>query len=115
MIRAGEKPTQLHNNCSGKHAAMLAFAKHTGADIETYDALENPVQQAILEIVSQFTGTPKDEIPIGIDGCAAPNFALSVKAMAKSFAKLVFPPDNFDDELREACRRIVTAMMIIPN
>src|SRR5215203_5377360 len=35
MIRAGEKPTQLHNNCSGKHAAMLAFGKHTGADLKT--------------------------------------------------------------------------------
>lgn len=115
IIRAGEKPSQLHNNCSGKHSAMLAFAKHTGADIQTYDALESPVQQAILEIVSQFTGTPKDEIPIGIDGCAAPNYALSVKAMAKSFAKLVLPPDNFSGELREACRRIVTAMLDYPE
>lgn len=115
MLRAGEKPNQMHNNCSGKHAGMLALAKHLGADLETYEALENPVQQAILETVSLFTGIPKDEIPIGIDGCAAPNFALPVSAMAKSFARLVFPPVSFDDETREACRRIVSAMMNYPQ
>jgi len=115
MLRNSEKPTQLHNNCSGKHAAMLAFAKHIGADIKTYDLIENPVQQAILETVSHFTETPKDEIPIAVDGCAAPNFALSVRAMAKGFLKLVFPPEDFDDNLREACRRIVTAMMNYPE
>ena len=37
MIRRGEKPTQIHNNCSGKHAAMLGFAKLIGADLKTYD------------------------------------------------------------------------------
>ncbi len=115
MIREGEKPTQLHNNCSGKHAAMLAFAKHIGADITTYDLIENPIQQQILETISRFTETPKDEIPIAVDGCCAPNFALSVRAMAKSFLKLVFPPADFDENLREACRRIVTAKMNYPE
>jgi L-asparaginase II len=115
MIRNAEPPTQLHNNCSGKHAAMLAFALTLGADIETYALIENPVQQNILETVADFTETPADEIPLAIDGCCAPNFALSVRAMAKGFLKLVFPPADFDDERREACRRIVTAMMNYPE
>jgi len=115
MIRACERPTQLHNNCSGKHAAMLGFAKHTGADIKTYDLIENPIQQAILEMVADFTETPAHEIPLAVDGCCAPNFALSVRAMAKGFLKLVFPPDDFDGELREACRRVITAMMNYPE
>lgn len=115
MIRALEKPTQIHNNCSGKHAAMLAFAKHIGADIETYEHLENPVQQAILECVAEFTEVTKDEIEIGVDGCAAPNFALPLSAMAKSFAKLVFPPKSLNVETREAVRRIVSAMMNYPE
>jgi L-asparaginase II len=115
MLRAGETPTQIHNNCSGKHAAMLAFARHIGADTKTYEFLENPVQQRILETVSYFTGTPREEIRIGIDGCAAPNFALSLRAMALSFARLVFPPKDLDEETREAVRRIVSAMMFYPE
>ncbi len=115
MIRAGEKPNQLHNNCSGKHTAMLALGKHFGADLESYESLENPVQQAILETVSLFTDVPKTEIKIGIDGCAAPNFALPLLAMALSFARLVFPPKSFDVETREACRRLVSAMISHPQ
>ena len=111
MIRNGEQPTQLHNNCSGKHSAMLAFAKHCGADLKTYDLLENPIQKAILQCVSDFTDIPPDEIKIGIDGCAAPNFAVPISAMAKSFARLVFPPQDFDSEIREACHWIMSAMM----
>ncbi len=115
MLRAGEQPTQLHNNCSGKHAAMLGFALMLGADIKTYDLIENPVQQAILQTVADFCETPAAEIPLAVDGCCAPNFALTVRAMAKGFLKLVFPPESFDVELREACRRITTAMMNYPE
>lgn len=115
MIRADEKPTQLHNNCSGKHAAMLAFTKHIGADVKTYEHLENPIQQAILKCVSDFTDISENQISLGIDGCAAPNFAVPISAMAKAFGRLVFPPESFDEEMREACRRIVSATMNYPN
>ena len=111
MIRTGEKPTQLHNNCSGKHSAMLAFAKYCGADLETYDLPENPIQKAILQCVSDFTDIPQGEIKIGIDGCAAPNFAVPISAMAKSFTRLVFPPKEFFTETKSACQIIVSAMM----
>lgn len=115
MIRNGEKPTQLHNNCSGKHSAMLAFAKIIGADLKTYDLIENPIQQAILEMVSRFCETPKNDIPIAVDGCCAPNFALSVRAMAQGFLKLVLPPEDFEEDLKNACRRVVSAMMNHPE
>lgn len=109
MIRADEKPTQLHNNCSGKHAGMLAFAKHIGANLETYLSLENPIQKAILETVSIFTEISLNEIKLGIDGCSAPNFAVPLNSMALAFAKLVNPPENFDEDLKNACKRIVSA------
>jgi len=115
LIKANEKPTQLHNNCSGKHASMLAFAKQIKANLETYEHLENSVQQKILETISEFSDVPKNEIKIGIDGCAAPNYAIPVSAMAKSFARLVFPPKSFDARMREACRRIVSAMISCPE
>jgi L-asparaginase II len=115
MQRAGEYPTQLHNNCSGKHAAMLAFAKHIDADLATYDAIDNPIQQAILEMTALFTEVPVEQIKTGVDGCAAPNFALPLSAMAKSFVNLISPPENFPSEVRDACSRIVSAMMSFPE
>jgi L-asparaginase II len=115
MIRSNEKPTQLHNNCSGKHAAMLALAKHIGADVKTYEQFENPVQQKVLGTVSIFTDVPENEIKIGIDGCALPNFALPISAMARAFAKLICPPESFDERLRDACRQTVSAMINFPE
>jgi L-asparaginase II len=114
MIADGEAPTQLHNNCSGKHAAMLALAKHIGADIEDYESLENRVQKRILRCVSEFTEVPEGEIAIGIDGCAAPNFAVSVSAMAKSFANLI-DPSKLHDKTQNAAARVVAAMMRFPE
>jgi L-asparaginase II len=115
MQRAGEHPTQLHNNCSGKHAAMLAFAKHIEADLTTYDSIDNPVQAHILETISLFTELPLGQIKIGVDGCAAPNFALPLSAMAKSFMNLIAPPENFPADVRAACTRIVSAMTNFPE
>lgn len=114
MIREGEKPSQLHNNCSGKHAAMLAFAKHIRADVSNYESSANPVQIAITKAVSDFTGIPVDEIAIGIDGCAVPNFAIPVSAMARSFAGLV-NPRKFNEIVKAACGRIVSAMCRFPH
>ena len=115
MIQNGETPTQLHNNCSGKHAAMLAFCVNGKHDITTYEQLEHPLQKQILAIVAQFTDVPAGAIKIGIDGCAAPNFAIPVSAMAKAFVRLVNPPKNFDEVTKKACRRIVAAMLEFPE
>ncbi|MDI1241992.1 MAG: asparaginase [bacterium] len=114
MLRVGEYATQLHNNCSGKHAAMLAFAKHIEADISTYELLENPVQQKILQAISQFTETPVDEIRIAIDGCVAPNFALPLQVMATAFMNLI-QPKKLDQRTQDASARIVSAMLNHPE
>ena len=113
MIRNGVKPTQLNNNCSGKHAAMLAFAKHIGADLDTYLSQESPVQKAIFEMVSRFTEVPESEFGIGIDGCSAPNFAVPISSMAKAFVKLVNPLN--EEKFASGCKRIVAAQMKYPK
>lgn len=110
-----EEPTVLHNNCSGKHAGMLALALHLGAPIETYDRADNEVQRQITSCVSQFSGMPVEEIAIGIDGCGVPTFGVSVRAMALMYARLVTVPADFDDATRAACRRIVSAMTKYPE
>ena len=115
MQRAGEYPTQFHNNCSGKHAGMLAVAKHIGADLATYDQLDNPVQQAILTAVSQICEVPVAKIRTAVDGCAAPNFAMPLASMARGFMNLMSPPESFDQATRNACERIVSSMKTFPE
>jgi L-asparaginase II len=114
MLAAGEKPTQLHNNCSGKHAAMLALAKHVGADTATYEQPESRVQKRILRCIADFAEVPEEQIAVAIDGCAAPNFAVPVSAMARSFANLVSPSD-LHESTRAAAARVVAAMLKYPE
>jgi L-asparaginase II len=111
----GEPPNVLQNNCSGKHAGMLALALHLGAPTDTYDKPDNPVQLAIGRTVSQFSDVPIEDIAVGIDGCGVPVFGITVRAMALMYARLISPPLSYDDETRNACRRIVSAMSSHPE
>jgi L-asparaginase II len=113
LVRNDEKPNQLHNNCSGKHSAMLAYCRHLNAELSTYNSYNHPLQIEILETIKRFCEV--EHVKLGIDGCAAPNFALPISSMAKSFAKLVFPPKNFNENERNACKTIVSAMTNFPE
>src|SRR5207237_1917378 len=74
LARNQQSPNVLQNNCSGKHAGMLALARRVGAPTETYDDSANPVQQAIAKTISQFADVPIDSIAFGVDGCGVPVF-----------------------------------------
>lgn len=116
VLRArNQAPNVLHNNCSGKHAGMLATALQIGAPIENYDSPENPVQIEIAKVVSQFTDIPVEDFAVAVDGCAAPIFGVSVRAMALAYARLVSPPSNFDKTTRDACERVVRVMTAHPE
>jgi len=110
-----EQPSALHNNCSGKHAGMLAVAVHLGAPIDNYERPENPVQKMIADFVSQFSGVAVTDLAVGIDGCTAPAFGMTVKAMALAYARLVSPPPSFDKKTRDACERIIRVMTAYPE
>jgi L-asparaginase II len=105
----GERPTAVHNNCSGNHAGMLALATHLGADVKTYHLPENPAQREVFRAVSQFSGLAVEELDYAVDNCAAPTFALTVGTMALMLARLVSP------ESGSAARRLVGAMMAHPE
>jgi len=115
LARKGEPPSVLQNNCSGKHAGMLALALHVGAPTDSYDQLSNPAQQEILQVVAEFSGVPVDEIAIGTDGCGVPVFGISVSSMALMYARLVAPPNSFSSAVRNACQRIIAAMIDFPE
>ena len=115
LTRNQKPPSVLQNNCSGKHAAMLALALHLGAPTASYDELSHPVQQAIAKTVSQFSDVPSDQIAFGVDGCGAPVFGIPVRAMALMYARLVSTPANFDVATRAASQRIIKAMIDFPE
>ncbi|MDQ1728392.1 MAG: hypothetical protein QOD33_517 [Pyrinomonadaceae bacterium] len=111
----GEEPNVLQNNCSGKHAGMLALALQLNAPTETYDAANNPVQLEIGKTVAAFSGVPIEDIAVGVDGCGVPVFGITVKAMALMYARLVAPLLAFDERTSKACARIVAAMTAYPE
>ena len=86
MIRENEVATALHNNCSGKHAGMLALAKHLGAETKGYINEEHPVQRIILEYVAELSG--ESDILTETDGCSAPTPFMTLKMIAEIFQSL---------------------------
>jgi L-asparaginase II len=110
-----EAPNALHNNCSGKHAGMLAVALQLGASIDNYESPENPVQIWIARLMSQFTDVPEEDMAVGVDGCAAPIFGVTIRAMALAYARLVSPPSTLDKMIRDACARVVRVMTAFPE
>ncbi len=75
--------TALHNNCSGKHAAMLAVCAHNQWTLDSYQDPEHPLQVRIRAIVQEATGAK--EIPIGVDGCGVPTFWLPIRQLARAY------------------------------
>lgn len=113
LARAGLHPTPLHNNCSGKHAGMLAAAQAMGAPLDTYLEPDHPVQRHILHAVAACSGISPTSIPVGIDGCSAPNFAMPMRHMARCFAQIADPRDQ-EPELAGALRAAGAAMRADP-
>ena len=111
----GEKPSALHNNCSGKHAGMLALAAHLGAPLDSYERPDHPAQLEVARAVALFAGMPLEDIAVGVDNCAAPNFGVTVRAMALMTVRLVAPPAGWPEETKRACRRLVAAMQTHPE
>ena len=93
--REMSEPIAVFNNCSGKHAGMLAAARSLGVSIERYLDPEQPVQQQVQATIAEFTGLPRDQVRWGIDGCSAPNAAVPLRSMARAFATLVTSPDDY--------------------
>jgi L-asparaginase II len=89
MQKAGQTPTVLHNNCSGKHSGMLAAALALGVPTKNYQQPDHPVQALNLQILRDLSG--QQAIPYGIDGCSVPTFALPLHSAAHLFAQLAEP------------------------
>jgi L-asparaginase II len=89
LILSGQKPRAIHNNCSGKHAGMLAYAKHNGFDLQGYVEANHPVQKAIAQAIDFYCDVKTETVPRGIDGCSVPTWALPLESLARGCAKLL--------------------------
>lgn len=111
LIRDGNEPCQMHNNCSGKHTGFLSVTKHMGAGPEYVD-ISHPLQLAVREAFEYMTGM--DSPGHGIDGCSAPNFATSLRGMARAMAKMA-AGETGSDVRNLASARLVAAMAKHPE
>jgi L-asparaginase II len=111
LILDGEKPCQLHNNCSGKHSGFLTVTQHLKAGPE-YVEIDHPLQRAIRAATEETTG--ETVAGWGVDGCSAPNFAMSVAGLARAMA--VFANAREGQGAREgAMHRLHRAMASHPE
>jgi L-asparaginase II len=85
---SGDLPNRLHNNCSGKHTAMLARAVTAGWASGGYEKPEHEVQRSALAMVSRWTSVPSASLVSGIDGCGVPVVGMPLTAMALAYARL---------------------------
>lgn len=79
---------ERHNNCSGKHAGFVAYCVQHGLSLDDYIAPNHPLQQAIRRDVARAAGMDEADLKIGIDGCSAPNYAMPLAKLARSYARL---------------------------
>jgi L-asparaginase II len=104
LVKAGEEPRAIHNNCSGKHAGMLALARHLNAPLTDYVNLDHPVQQAIARVLDHYCNANTASTPTGIDGCSVPTWALPLHRIATGFARLLANSDKTGNRIVEAVR-----------
>ena len=101
-LQEGRPPHKLFNNCSGKHAGMLALCRASGWDTRGYHEPEHPVQLACAAAHAEAARTDVHEFATGNDGCGVVTFAMPLERMALAFANL--PALDRADRIVEAMR-----------
>lgn len=102
---------QTHNNCSGKHSGFLTLNKHLGGDAE-YLEIDHPVQIAVKAAIEDMAG--EDTYGHVIDGCSAPNFAMTLTGFARSLARMA-DPSGLGSVREEAAQSLISAMAKHPE
>ncbi|SFW90755.1 asparaginase [Amycolatopsis australiensis] len=119
-IATGRAPSRLAQNCSGKHAAMLATCELNGWALEGYLDPAHPLQRAIAATVEDLTAHPIERV--AVDGCGAPLFATTLRGLATAVSKIATAAPGTPEhlvaegirrhpELVGGSRRDVTAVM----
>jgi L-asparaginase II len=103
LIVRGRGVSRIRMNCSGKHAAMLATCVESGWPTDRYLAPDHPLQRAIRHTIERLAG--EQATAIGVDGCGAPLFALTMGGLARAFRTLVLSaPGTPERQVADAMR-----------
>ncbi len=108
LREAGGNPGPIHNNCSGKHAGMLAVARALGVPTKGYIGLDHPVQKLVRQCITDLIGQDLTTDRCGTDGCSIPTFAASIRAFAFGFAR-AGTGEGLDRQTADAMGRIIAA------
>jgi L-asparaginase II len=84
----GRPPQPIYDNCSGKHAGMIATCRAHGWPVEGYRHPDHPLQRLLLEEVAAAAELDPSEVGTGIDGCGVVAFAIPLERAAFAFARL---------------------------
>ncbi len=110
----GIAPSAAYNNCSGKHAGILALCLLLGADTNTYLQPDNPAQQRILAFCARLSDEDPATMPIAIDGCGIPVYATPLRNAARSFMRFATLTE-MDDADAGALKTVRDAMIAHPE
>ena len=113
LLASGNQAERIHNNCTGKHSGFLSYCVQNKLDTQGYIERTHPVQQAWIDLVSDFTETDLDQHPQGIDGCGIPVVATPLRAMALGMAKFA-KPKNLGETRARTIEIIQQAMAVEP-
>ena len=113
LLRAGAGPARVHNNCSGKHAGMLATSKCLDEPTRGYIEPEHPSQRRWIDTFGELAGIDMARLPASRDGCGIPVIAVPPRAMATAFAR-VAAPDDLPAARADALARITGAIAAHP-
>ncbi|GGX66841.1 asparaginase [Saccharospirillum salsuginis] len=102
------RPDARHNNCSGKHAGMLALARQEEWDHHGYSKADHPVQQAIRVCIERCCDTDLVHAPVSPDGCTAPTWAMPLHRLALGFARFA-DPHRLPTEFLEPAQALYSA------
>lgn len=102
------------NNCSGKHAGILALCVAIGADPATYLDPANPAQQRILQFCARMLDERPEDLAFAVDGCGIPVVAASLEKAARAYQRLA-APDSLDADTARSLRQVRDAMIAYPE
>jgi L-asparaginase II/alkylhydroperoxidase/carboxymuconolactone decarboxylase family protein YurZ len=115
LRRRGVPPGPIHDNCSGKHAGMLAVCRAKGWPLDTYLEPDHPLQKRIWTTLAELARLTPQDVGRAVDGCGAVTFALPVEAMARAWAALAAADSRRRTPREAAVGRIFDAMAAHPE